>query len=315
MKQFLTKSLYFVIPILVLVYPLDIFISKNLRQSNEYYGELEVWNDIHGGNINADILIYGSSRAWVDINPFILEKSFGKDIYNLGLDGHNFWLQYLRHLEYLKHNNAPKHIIVAVDFNTLQKRKDLYLYEQFLPFMLWNTTIKYYTSSYEGFDFFDYYLPLLRYVGNSSLLKKSIGMAVENKNMPPFRIKGYLGVHKTWTNELAAAKSKMDQYTIAIDSASVALFDAFLLECKNNNIGVSLVYTPEHIQGQQFVKNRAEVIQLFQNFAAKYDVQFLDYSNDALCQDTSNFYNATHLNHTGSQLFTKKLGQDLKLNF
>lgn len=92
------------------------------------------------------------------------------------------------------------------------------------------------------------------------------------------------------------------------------MFDTFLQECKNNNIKVTLVYTPEHIEGQNFISNRKEVIDLYKNFAEKYNLRFLDYSADSICLKKMYFYNTTHLNKKGSELFTKKLAQDLLLN-
>lgn len=65
MKRVIKKIFLFYLPIILLSYPLDKSISNYLKQSNKCYGEYEVWNDIYSGKINADIAIYGSSRAWV----------------------------------------------------------------------------------------------------------------------------------------------------------------------------------------------------------------------------------------------------------
>jgi hypothetical protein len=314
MKKFIKILLLFFIPILVLSYPIDLFLSHNLKKSNALFGEYEVWNDIYNNNVNADILIYGSSRAWVDISPKIIEDSLLFKTYNFGMDGHNFWLQYLRHREYLKHNNKPKHIILAVDFNSLQKRNELYLFEQFLPYLLWNNNMIEYTKSYEGFDFFDYHIPLIRYTGNSSVIKKALSISLQNEKLKPYRTKGYKGVKKTWSKDLDNAKSKMDKYKIKIDSSSVLLFDQFLKECKESKIKVSLVYTPDHIEGQNFLDNKDTVIELYKGYASKYDLVYLDYSNDSICRNKDYFYNATHLNKKGSELFTKKLASDLLSN-
>ena len=311
MKKFIRALLLFFIPILVLAYPLDLFISHNLKKSNKVYGEYEVWNDIYNSKIKSDMLIYGSSRAWVDISPEILEDSLKIRVYNLGMDGHNFWLQYLRHLEYLKFNNRPKHIILTVDFNSLQKRGNLYLYEQFLPYMLWNKNIKDFTKSYEGFTYFDYDIPLIRYFGNSSKVKDGISIGLGSYKSKPFRIKGYRGNTNSWSKDLENAKSKLKIYKIHIDTASVTLFDRFLKECKNNNIKVSLVYTPEHIDGQKFIENKSLITNLYKSYAEKYDLIYLDYSEDSICLSKNYFYNATHLNKIGSELFTKKLANDL----
>lgn len=162
MKLFIKTILFFFLPILILAYPIDVLVSYRLKQSHDYYGEFEVWNDIYSGSINSKSVIYGSSRAWVGINPEVLVDTLQTTMYNLGIDGHNFWLQYLRHLEYLKNNKPSEKIILAVDFGSLQKRKDLYLYEQFLPYMLWNKNVTTFTKSYKGFNYLDSSITICR---------------------------------------------------------------------------------------------------------------------------------------------------------
>ncbi len=311
MKKFIRSILLLCMPLLLLAYPLDAFISNNLKKTNDVFGEYEVWNDIYNNKINAEMVVYGSSRAWVEFNPKILEDSLNVKIYNFGIDGHNFWLQYLRHLEYIKHNKLPKEIILAVDIYSLQKRDNLYLHQQFLPYMLGNYNIEKYTKSYKGFRFFDYKIPLIRYFGESTVIKKAFKTSMSNKIITPFRINGYKGIDNKWTNEFELAKTKMKNYNAILDSASVELFDKFLLECNKKRINVYLVYTPEYIEGQKFINNREEIIQLFIKYAKKYDMTYLDYSKDSICYNKDYFYNATHLNKNGSEIFSKNLSSDL----
>lgn len=73
-----------------------------------------------------------------------------------------------------------------------------------------------------------------------------------------------------------------------------------------------MVYTPEYIEGQEFTKNRSDIIQLFQEKSEQYQFPFLDYSNDTLSYDKQYFYNAMHLNKTGAELFTDKLIEDIQ---
>ena len=54
--------------------------------SKSCFGEYEVWKDIYNSNINVDILVYSSSRAWLDINPKILEDSLNLKVYNIFLE-------------------------------------------------------------------------------------------------------------------------------------------------------------------------------------------------------------------------------------
>jgi hypothetical protein len=74
-----------------------------------------------------------------------------------------------------------------------------------------------------------------------------------------------------------------------------------------------LVYTPKYIEGQKYIENRSEVMSIYNNFAQKYDLLLLDYSNDEISFDRSLFYNTSHLNKTGANLFTTKLAHDLKM--
>ena len=314
MKQFLKKIVLFILFTFLLAYPLDIIISNQLKKSNSYArGEYSVWNDLFEGKIDSEIVIYGSSRAWVHINPELLENSFGRSSYNLGIDGHNFRLQYLRHKTLLKYNIPPKYIILSFDIWSLQKSVELYNSDQFLPYMLNNKDIIDYTSSYIGFSSLEYDLPLIRYFGNRNAAIQSIKNSTFFFQSKPKRKKGFQGMERSWSSDLSNAKTKMDFYEAKLDLAYVELFDKFLDECKQKEIKVILVYTPEYIEGQIFVKNRKEVFELYQEFSEKYKLTFLDYSNDKICKQKEYFYNSSHLNKKGADIFTKKLINDLKL--
>lgn len=312
MRTFLTKSIYFILPFLIIAYPLDYIMSYYLSQSNECQGEFEVWNDIYNSNANCDIAIYGSSRAWVHIDPKILSDSLKLEVYNFGIDGHNFWLQYLRHLEFLKHNKKPKAIILAVDIFSLQKRIDLYQIDQFLPYMLWNSNIKEYTSSYAGYNKFDYCLPIIRYLGKTNSLKTIIKNIYRDQSLDNFRKNGFLGMDREWNSDLEKAKTNKDSYKIKLDSSSISLFENFIKECKTNNIELIFVYTPEFVDGQKFVSNRNEIIDLYKNISNKYSIKFYDYSKDGICLNKKYFYNASHLNKSGAEIFSRNFANDLK---
>ena len=312
MKLFFTKLLIFLIPILIVVYPLDYIISYNLSQSNKYPGEFEVWNDIYNSNANCDMAIYGSSRAWVQIDPKILSDSLGLEVYNFGIDGHNFWLQHLRHLELLKYNKKPKTIIFIVDIYTLEKRRDLYESAQFLPYMLWNKTIQDYTVSYVGYDYLDYYIPLVRYAGQRNSLKAAINNASICKIYDKFRFRGFKSMDRKWNNDLENAMLNEKTYISQIDNKSITLFEKFIKNCIHNRIQLIIIYPPEQIDGQKFVSNREEVIDSFNNLTCKYSLKFIDYSKDNLCFDKKYFYNATHLNKLGSEIFSRNLASRLK---
>lgn len=297
-------------PIIVIMFVADYLFSNYLRESR--FGEYGVWNDIYNGKINADVVVYGSSRAMVHMDPQIIKDSTNLEAYNLGINGHNFWLQYFRHQELLQHNKSPKFIIHSVDIFTLVKREDLFNLEQFLPYMFYNREIEKWISSYRGYKKADFYFPLIRYYGHYKTLGSVLKSAfVENDN-DSSRYLGFAAMNLVWNDDLEKAKKKFSNFHVQIDPKSVELFDKYLKECNDNGIGVALVYTPEYIEGQEFVKNREEIMSYFRYFSAKYNIPFYDYSSDPMSFKKEFFYNASHLNSVGARLFTSKMIHDIK---
>lgn len=308
MVKFIKKTFFFLLPIIAFSYLIDIFISNNLRKSNKYAEkEYSTWNDIISGKVNSNILIYGSSRAWTQISPTIISNRVHTSAYNLGIDGYNFHLQYLRHKMLLKNNIKPKLIILSVDYYTLQKRIDLYNSDQFLPYLLFNKELELATNSYKGFNYYDYHVPLIRYYGKYDAFFTSLRFFSGHLSNPICRVRGYQGRAESWNNDFDKAKLKMKKYKISLDSSTVALFEQFLKECKRDNIKVIFVYTPEYIEGQKFVANREFIFKVFSKYSKNFGIPFYDYSNDSLSFDKKYFYNSNHLNKLGSELFTNRL--------
>ncbi len=312
MKKLFLNILYFGIPIILFAFIADAFLTSQLKKSRK--DEFGIWNDIYNGKVNSDIVVYGSSRAMVHMDPRIISDSMHESCYNLGINGHNFWLSYLRHKELLKYNKKPKLIIHSVDIFTLTKRPDLFNLDQFLPYMLNNQDVMDATISYKGYNYFDYHLPLLRYVGKY----KTIGSIFKSMLRPSAsdsgRYRGYSPQNHAWNDDLVKAKRRFADFRVDLDSASINLFDQYIRECISSGIELVFVYTPEYIEGQEFVKNRDEILGTFRQFADKYNLLFLDYSDDTLSFQKKYFYNASHLNKDGAELFTVKLVNDLKRN-
>ncbi len=276
--------------------------------------EFPTWNAIIEGKVNSDILIYGSSRAWVQVNPSLIRDSLNSTAFNLGIDGHNFYLQNLRHKMLLEFNSSPKIIIHIVDISTFQKTDELYNSDQFLPYMLWNSNIKKATSTYKGFNFLDYYIPLLRYYGKTEAIKVFIKLIIKPQSNAIERIYGYQGQNKTWNSDFKKAKEKLDHIQVVLDTCLISKFNNYLIDCKSKGIKVLLIHPPEYIRSQSFIKNRDDVISLFKDFEERLDVSFYDFSDNSISYNRNNFYNTTHLNQNGSELFTNKIIDLLKEN-
>jgi hypothetical protein len=312
MKRFLIKFVLFLLPIVLLAYGADYFISSNLRKSNEFVkGEFTVWNDLYNNNVNSKILIMGSSRAWVHIDAKMLGDSLHTSAYNLGIDGHNFWMQNYRRILAMKQQVQPKVIIQSIDVFTLEKRVDLFYSEQFLPYMLGNDELEHVTESFVGFTHPDFHIPMFRYYGKGPAVIESLKMAF-GANNPSTRIRGFQGQEQGWNNDLDIAKARMGSYTVKLDPGTVKIFEDYLKECQKKNIQVVFVYCPEYIEGQNFIANRKEMMAVYSKWSQQYNIPFFDYSNDPISFNKKYFYNALHMNKPGAEYFTYKFVQDLK---
>ncbi len=311
MKIFIKRLAIFILPILILAFPIDLLLSHLLKNTREYAGEIEVWNDIYNGKINADILVYGSSRAWKHIDPQILEDSLGMSTYNLGMDGQLFWLEYLRHKIYLQHNHAPKLILLSLDIHSLERNEDLYNKNQFLPYMLWSKDIHQFTSPYKGFTWVDYNIPLVRYFFNQKATIHTI-ISATKPNKEKNRNKGYKGVDLPWDVKLEIANKRKGVYNAYVDSAAMNLLEQFITECATQKIELIFVYSPEYFGVQKIISHRNDVMATYTLLAQKYHLHFFNYLSDTLCSRKDLFFNNTHLNKKGSELFSEKLAADLK---
>jgi hypothetical protein len=297
------------LPVIVLVFAMDAIFTRSLKKSTK--DDYAVWNALLDGKINSDIVIYGSSRASVHLNPKVFEDSFKVQAYNLGVTGHNFYMENLRHKLLLEYNKKPKLIVLSLDYFTLDKRKDLFKSRQFLPYFS-NDEITSAIKTYQGFDYFDYKLPLIRYAGQQYAIANAVTVALRPQANKPNWYKGFDGKKQKWNSNLQEAKRSRGTYVQPFDTGSIQLFDQFLAETKRDCIKVVFVYAPEYIEGQSFVANRNEIFALYDSFAKKYDIPFYDYSSDSLCYNKDYFYNSQHLNYIGANLFTRKFVSDIK---
>ena len=126
------------------------------------------------------------------------------------------------------------------------------------------------------------------------------------------RIRGYQAQDKLWNSDFDRAKKTMKNYEKPLDNGTIILFERFLNECETQNIKLLFVYIPEYIEGQKFVKNREKIVSLYKKYSKKNHIPFYDFSNDSISYQKKYFYNASHMNKTGAELFTKKLIDSLQ---
>jgi hypothetical protein len=310
MKKSMIKVLVFFSIVGAVALILNYFLDAQMKRLK--YEDASVWNEITNGGIDADILIMGSSRAATHIDPNAITQLSGASCYNLGMMGHNFFIEDARYNYYLKFNKAPKMIILSLDYESLQRRSDLFNHTQFLAY-LDDSVIAGATRQYEGFSEYDYKLPLLKYVGEQTLIFSLFRNYFKPECNRPDRSKGFFARDFRWNKEVDITLDTLKPYTVEPDSLSVRAFEYFLEQCKRKGIQVVFVHTPVHPLGQAKVINSSQIIDMYYNFAKNNKYMLLDYAGDTMCGNKEYFMNSTHLNKYGAKFFTQKLVQDLTL--
>lgn len=258
-----------------------------------------VWNDMIHDRIDANLLIMGNSRAWCHYSPQIMDSILRINTYNIGINGSAFNRQYARYdisMHYISHR--PKYIIQNVEFYTLEHVEG-YEREQFMPYMIY----PYYrrrVCEIEPFSPGELYIPMYRYYKNN--------FYEEFTKYDDIVYKGYLGHDFQWDG---SKMRDMTVYNTKIDSTSLAMFIDYIEHVKAEGIGLLFVLSPIYAGVTDKIQDLEELHNVYFDLAKEYDLPILDYTQWRICQDTTYFYNATHLNRTGAELFSIQLAHDL----
>ena len=302
MEKFIVRTFFTFLAVALAAVGLDFYITSNLHRSDARL--FQSWNDLFYGNMNCDAVIMGSSRGFVQYSPAILDNVLGTDFYNLSVDGRCIDAEVAKYNTYIEYNSKPKLIIQNVDFGNLLMSNG-YEREQFTPY-LYNSVLFNEIKDFETFAIGDRYLPLVRYSGYFEVIKEGLHLPNKLNQYPLY--KGYFGRDEQWDGSAFHNVSHVD---FSVNPQAVEIFDRYLASCKKDNIQVILVFAPIYIGVTEKMDNPQQMFDYYQKFSDKYGCPILNYTYDSISYDTNYFYNATHMNRTGAELFTRKLAHDI----
>lgn len=301
MKKFLKIVLLTLILIFIINVFLDFYVSYRLQhcKSSLYV----TWNEISDSDVNADMIIMGSSRAEWQFNPLIIDSILQVNSYILGFSGSSINRQVFKYNIYNHYQKKPKWLIINIDYvKTLVWTNGVYR-EQLFPYF----TIPYMREQIlkvESFSIIEKYIPIYRYTTYKGIWT----LLSEEAKVVDIPIKGYTPYDKSWD---PTEYNKVKTFHFETDKRTVKMFDEFLSERKNEGVQVIFCYAPIYIGLTEKVDNLQEVYDTFHFYADKYNIPILDYTFSELSKDTCNFFNATHLNKKGAELFSLQLATDL----
>lgn len=296
MKKFLLKTLLIGLAILVTFILADIIASKYYRNQNHY--PFSTWTDIVEGRLNSDLWILGSSRALVQYNPKIFDSILDVNSYTLGCDAMHIFLQIQCYDIAREFNDKPKYLILDLLWQSLDMDIATISKYAYMPYV-YNSKVRKNIKDNNDYTFSYLYISFYRFhveKGNEQRYKYS------------FTHKGYQARDIPWS---PIDLDGLDTIHYHKEKKAIKLLDNFLSNCKKDSVSVIIIHSPFQRDGFEKIQNNDEMLALYKEIADRHNCPFLNYTNDPICYDTLNFYNAMHLNARGANLFSAELAHDL----
>jgi hypothetical protein len=248
---------------------------------------------------NANIIIFGSSRAVNHYNPFIFETRNNLSYHNAGRNGENSIFYHYAVLQAILKRYTPKIILLDVMPKELEKTSESYdKLASLSPY--YNThpemrSILELRSSHEKQKMFSRIYPF-----NSTITNIISGNFNPDKEK---YIKGYFAIPSSFaiTKPIETVdNSKMYE----LDSSKLKILRLFIKDCKGLGIKLYLVCSPIYTKfiGADYS------IETVKKLAADNNVGFFDFSQDNLFLNSPKlFYNSLHLTDSGARIFSNML--------
>jgi hypothetical protein len=274
------------------------------------YGNVGIMNSIMTGQVNASVLVSGSSRAMYHYDVRIIEEQTGQSAYNIGRDGTKLHEQLALLRLYLKHNRPPQFLIQNVDITAFQPNDDITDPKQYVAWLS-DPDIYGPLASQKRYYMAYKMSPLFALAATGGMRDAVLGLLRVNADGKS-EYKGYSPQRLSWNEDFSRFQVLHPEgLSWKIDPAKKHNLEELLELCRKNKIQVVLVYSPDFHETQKFFRNRNETQETFREIADRFQVAFWDYSKDPICNDVSYFYNSQHMNVRGASLFSTSLARRL----
>lgn len=309
MHKFIVQILFVLVIILSIAVVADSIVTKGLQKSQDR--KYIVWNDIYSNNINADVIALGSSRCWTTYNTYILDSMLQCNSYNLGMDGHRLTMQVARYHAYRRNNAAPKVLLLNVDFISTFHSNMVsgYEREQFFPYIKFDDSLYTEVLKLAHLTWADYYLPLYRYVGYREDMERGIVTYFKGYCKNDYTLyKGFRSKSDKWSS---GALTLDTLFVINQEPETEKLLDHFIKDVQQDGTKVILVKSPYYRPLRNKFVNVEYTDSVFNTIANINGCRIINFYNSTLCDDSTLFYNPSHMNTKGSQMFSTILCEQI----
>lgn len=252
----------------------------------------------------ADILVFGSSRANHHYIPEIFEDSLKMSFYNTGRDG-NTLLYSFAVFKSIINRYTPQIIILDINTDDLYYNKESYdRLSSLLPYYYEHPEIQGIINLRSPYE--KYKLLSAVYPYNSCLLTILIGNMEFNKKRKSDR-KGYVPL---FGNIERVQPSKENPIVNKeFDNNRIKALQEIIYECDNQNVKLYIVFSPYYMS--KIVEN--ETLKKVTKLTLNQKVTCYNFVNDMRFNGNAKYFkDASHLNNEGAILFSSILASCIK---
>ena len=302
MKKFLIKTIIFLSVVYACAWGLDYAICQGLLRMED--SRFQDYSQMLQGGMKNDVVILGSSRAKHHYNTAIIDSVCNCSSFNLGAGGYPLNIALLKYQLYCEHNDAPRLIVLNMDYATMKILPDVckqHESEQFFP-LIYDKVMRKELREL-GYGILELNFPLYRMFGYQEIIKKGLLEFLHVKHhvsSPSY--KGYVPLEGEWDGTLLAKRTARDA---EVTQESWEKLDDFLAQRKAEGVEVLMVNSPQYVGAINIVTNYSQIDSVFHNMAHRYQFQYINYNMiSEINQDTANFTLAAHLNPIAADSFT-----------
>lgn len=300
---------------LVAVVALGLHTLINVGLRHVRTGDMGAFNRVMAGRVNAEIVISGSSRAYVHYDPQIIREITGKSTFNLARNGSHTDVQLAVLKSYLKHNSKPNLVVQNLDMHSFvpTPQDEINDPAEYVPYLaeaeLYRPLLRINPRVWKW-----RWIPLYAYVVDDMSFTWLLSLrGLTGLNSREFLVDGYSARDTSWTSDFDRFKAKHPKGVgFGVPESGVRVLEDLIETCQSNHIEVVLVYSPQYYEMLDLVTNRAEIFAKFQEIACRYKVPFWNFSGTDICSKKDYFYNSQHLNKKGAELFSLRLARQLQ---
>jgi len=311
MQKILTTTLFIGILVFVLSI-LSFSITFGATHAPPKFGEIGKINLFMKHSIDPDVIIFGGSTALVDFDSDIIEKATTLSVYNMGLDGTPFPEYWGLVQELMQHSKKCKRFVFVITFLEFSSREDMYEPCKYYPYLdndniydiihalqpvfAWKMrNIPFYSFTTMNRKYFSYVN-----MGWRFFLNKSTDESAGN---------GFLPIYKAWGDSQDIKNRNTMPIEATVDNERFRIFREIMSRCKTHGFEIFLVMTPIQQDGMKLFRATESFRDSLSTVTPDRSCLF-DYTNDTMCLNKEYFYNNTHLNYRGAEVFSRKYASD-----